>query len=149
MVVDQLPSGEYRMIVGSFEHTDPPPSDTWQITEWRSPDQLNWTYTGPVLTTRDMPTGAQGSIYSPTIVAIAPGLWRMIFTADDRHSDTFRSALWSAVSTDKKNWQLEGEVMGALRTDLYYASLAGNHLYLLRQDEDGLVRLGVATIDQR
>src|SRR5207247_10730367 len=70
MTVDVLPSGELRMIVGTFEHTNPPPQSIWQIAEWRSQDQINWHYVDVVLTTRDMPADGQGSVYSPSIVEI-------------------------------------------------------------------------------
>jgi hypothetical protein len=134
MVVDQLPSGEYRMIVGSFEHITPPAKNLWQIADWRSIDQLTWSYRGTVLTTRQMPSGGQGSVYSPSITEFAPGLWRMFFTADDRVAKTARSAVWSAVSTDRQNWIVEGRVLGDPTTDLYYTSLLDNRLFYLRID---------------
>lgn len=146
MIVDQLPSGQYRMIVGTFEHTTPPPNNLWQIAEWRSSDQLHWQYIGTVLTTRQMPAAGQGSVYSPTIAQVAPGLWRMIFTADHRGSPNSRSALWSAVSLDKETWQLEGQVAGNSSVDLYYATLAGSHLYFIRRDLGGSFRLASVTM---
>ncbi len=147
MVVDQLPSGEWRMIVGSYEHALPT-VDKWQIAEWRSSDQLVWSYVGLVLTAGDMPLEAQGSVYSPTIAEIAPGLWRMIFTGDNRGTgQTFRSRLWSAVSVDQVHWQFEGELMGAPGTNLYYSALAGDRLMFIRQDPGQPFRLGVATIE--
>src|SRR2546430_1034419 len=67
MIVDRLPTGEWRMIVGGFEHVTPAATNTWQITEWRSSDQLEWRYAGVMVSTLAMPTGWQGSVYSPTI----------------------------------------------------------------------------------
>lgn len=134
MVVDQLPTGEWRMIVSTFEHITPPEVSKWQITEWRSADQLQWQYIGPVLTTRDMPTGWQGSVYSPTIREIAPGLWRMLFTADGRGTPGTRSAIWSAVSRDMSTWQLEGEVVGGQGSNIYYAALLGDRIVFIRND---------------
>src|SRR5207253_6244129 len=56
MVIEQQPSGQWRMLVGAYEHVMPA-EDKFQIIEWRSPDQVNWSYVGPMLTTRDMPAG--------------------------------------------------------------------------------------------
>ncbi len=146
IVVDQLPSGDWRMIVGSYEHVLPS-TDTWQIAEWRSSDQLTWSYVRTVLTTRDMPPEAQGSVYSPAIGQIAPGLWRMTFTADNRGSgQPFQSALWSAVSVDEVHWQLEGKLMGGSGTNLFYSALAGDRLVFIRQDPGQPFRVGIATL---
>lgn len=145
MVVDQLPTGEWRMIVSTYEHIDPP-ENKWQITEWRSPDQINWTYIGPVLTTRDMPEGWQGSVYSPTIRQIAPGLWRMLFTADGRPSSGSRSATWSAVSTDRGHWQVEGELFGSPSSNLYYAAMVDDHVIFARLDNGGSMHLSIANV---
>jgi len=146
MVVDRLPSGEWRMIVASFEHITPPETTKWQITEWRSMDQLDWTYVGPVLTTRDMPPGWQGSVYSPTIREIAPGLWRMLFTATDRAIPGGRDAVWSAVSTDRAHWQVEREVLGGVSSNLFYAALVDDQLVFIRQDNGGPMHLSIATV---
>ena len=70
------------MLVGTREHIQPP-QDKFQITEWSSADQVSWTYLGPVLTTEEMPSDLRGDVYGPTIQEIAPGLWRMVFTADN------------------------------------------------------------------
>ena len=145
MVVDQLPSGEWRMIAGTYEHLAPP-ENRWQVTEWRSPDQLEWSYVGPVLTTRDMPAGWQGSVYSPTIRQLAPGLWRMVFTADGRDGPGGRSAIWSAVSTDRAHWQVEGEVLGAEGVDLYYSTMVDEQIVFIRKDPDGRLRLAIARL---
>jgi hypothetical protein len=145
LVIDRLPSGEWRAIAGTFEHVSPPETNKWQITEWRSSDQINWTYVGTVLTTRDMPAGWQGSVYSPTIRPIAQGLWRMLFTADGRGTPGSRSAIWSAVSTDRTHWQLEGEVLGASATNLFYSALLGDLVVFIRSDGGGQ-RLSIATV---
>jgi len=145
MFVERLPSGEWRMIVSTYEHILPR-VDKWQITEWRSPNQLDWIYHDTVLTTRQMPAEGQASVYSPTLREFAPGLWRMIFTGDNRWSPDGRSRLWSAVSTDKVHWQVEGELMGAPGTNLYYAALAEDRLVFIRQDTAQPLRLGIATV---
>jgi hypothetical protein len=142
----QLTNGEWQLIVSTFEHVLPPPANQWAITEWRSTDQLNWTYVGPVLTVRDMPTGWQGSVYSPTIHELAPGLWRMVFTADGRNQPGSRSALWSAVSTDRQHWQIESELLGDATSNLMYSSLDGDQLVFLRRDVGDAWRLAIATI---
>jgi hypothetical protein len=133
MEVDRLANGEWRMIVSAYERVLPAP-DVWQITEWRSSDQINWRYTGVVVHTDDVPREARASVYAPTIREIAPGLWRMIFTGDNRQDSGGRSRLWTAVSSDKKNWQFEGELIGAAGSTFFYSSLAGDRLYFLRSD---------------
>ena len=133
------------MILGAYEQILPH-EDKFQIVEWRSPDQVNWSYVGPMLTTRDMPAGGQGTIYSPTIRQIAPGLWRMIFSGDDRFQPGWRGRIWSAVSTDQQSWQLEDELMGGQQTRYWYASLVDEHLVFLRQDDGDHRRLAIATV---
>jgi hypothetical protein len=142
MQVFVLPDGEYQLIAGTFERVTPPPVNQWAITEWRSVDQLHWNYVGPVLTVRDMPAGWQGSVYSPTIREVAPGLWRMIFTADGRGTAGSRSALWTAVSTDREHWQIEGELLGALGANLYYSAMEGDKVVFVL----GGVGLSMASI---
>jgi hypothetical protein len=146
MVVDRLPSGEWRMIVGTFAHVSPPEVNKWQITEWRSVDQLQWTYVGAVLTTLDMPEGWQGSVYSPAIRQVAPGLWRMLFTADGRGTPGSRSGIWSAVSTDREHWQIEGEVLGGPTSNLYYCAVVGDQIVFVRRDDGGPLQLSNATL---
>src|SRR6266571_1214865 len=145
MEVDRLDSGEWRMIVSTYEHILPN-ENKFQITEWRSPDQLNWTYVGAVLTTREMPPDGAGTIYSPTIRQFAPGLWRMIFAGDNRFAPGWRSRIWSAVSTDKKAWQVEGQLMGSNETKLWYASLVDERLVFMREDDGDRRRLAIATV---
>src|SRR5262249_21344545 len=146
MQVFRMPDGTWQLIVGAFERVMPAPENQWAITEWRSSDQLNWSYVGPVLTVRDMPVGWQGSVYSPTVREFAPGLWRMIFTADNRPSEGFRSALWTAVSTDRVHWQVEGELMGAAGYSLFYAALADDQLVFIRKAPDGTSSLAVSSV---
>lgn len=146
IVAEQLPSGDWHMVVSTYEHILPR-VDKWQITEWVSTDQLNWNYLGVVLRTDSMPPAGQSSIYSPTIREFAPGLWRMIFTADNRGTLNWRSALWSAVSTDKTHWQVEDELIGAVGSNIYYAALAGARLVFVRQDAGHPPGVAIATID--
>ena len=136
MEVDRLPDGQWRMIVSAYERKLPS-TDAWQITEWRSSDQITWRYEGVVLHTDDMPREARASIYSPTIREVAPGLWRMIFTGDNRRDGDGRSRLWTALSTDKRIWHFEGELLGATGTSIYYSSLAADRVYFLRTDGGG------------
>jgi hypothetical protein len=84
-------------------------------------------------------------VYSPTIRPIAQGLWRMLFTADGRGTPGSRSAIWSAVSTDRTHWQLEGEVLGASATNLFYSALLGDLVVFIRSDGGGQ-RLSIATV---
>ncbi len=133
MAIDRLATGGWRMLVGGYEHTDPS-DDKFQIVEWSSPDQLNWTYMAPRLTTRQMPAEGQASVYSPTIREFAPGLWRMIFAADNRNDPNGRGRLWSAVSTDLRSWQLERTVIESDLSDYYYSSLVDDFLVFIRDD---------------
>ncbi len=132
--VDQMPSGTWRMLVGGYDHTVS--ENKFQIIEWRSPDQLNWTYVGAVLRTDSLPVGAEASIYSPTVRKFAPGLWRMIFTGDDRSDPGGRSTLWSAVSVDEEHWQVEGQIMGQSTGNFYYAAVVDSTLVTMRDVVD-------------
>jgi len=145
MVTELLSSGQWRMIVSTYEHLTPY-ENKFQITEWRSPDQLNWTYVGPVFTTRQMGPEGQRSVYSPTIKEFAPGLWRMIFTADNRDQPGGASYLWSAVSTDKINWELEGQLIGSPGSNFLYCTLVDDRLIFMRQDGTLPRRLAIATV---
>jgi hypothetical protein len=146
MVVDQLVSGEWRMIVSTYEPLQPS-ENKFQITEWRSLDQLSWTYVRTVFSTRQLPAEGQRSVYSPTIREVVPGLWRMIVTADNSNVPGGRSRLWSAVSTDEVNWQLEGDLIGAEGNDYLYSSLVDNQLVFLHQVTGSPRHIGVATIE--
>jgi hypothetical protein len=145
MVVEQLSVGGWRMVAATYEHLTPF-ENKWQITEWLSPDQLTWTYAGPLLTTRDMPPEGESSIYSPTIREIAPGLWRMVFSADNRDQTGGRHRIWSAVSTDRTHWQLEDELLGAVGSNLYYSSMVDDWIVFMRQDGAGPLALAIATV---
>jgi hypothetical protein len=144
LVVDRLPGGGWRMIAGTYEHVDPF-ENKWQITEWRSWDQLTWTYIKPVMTTRNMPAGWQGSVYSPAIRQIGPGVWRMLYAADGRNTGG-RSAIWSAVSTDHETWQIEGEVLGGVNSNLYYSAMVDDQVVFIRRDGSGPLQLAIATV---
>jgi hypothetical protein len=142
MVVDQLATGEWRMLVGGYRRTT---EDKFQIVEWRSADQLSWTYVGTVLTTDQLPAAGQRSAYSPTIREFAPGLFRMLFTADDLNTGG-RSRIWSAVSTNQTQWQIEGEIMGFVGTSLFYSSLIEDRLVFIRKEGAQKQRLATATV---
>ncbi len=126
-------NGDWRMLVGGNQHILPPWGDL-QIVEWVSPDQLNWTYVDTVITTRRMPLEGQGAIYSPTIREFAPGLWRMIFAAEDFRDVVGRASIWSAVSTDLHSWQLEGPLIYSQQSNYFDASLVDDLLLFVRED---------------
>jgi len=138
-------SGMWRLLVGTEDHLQPP-VDRWQIGQWTSSDQLNWTYAGVVLSTTQMPFAGVGNVYSPTIRQVSPGLWRMVFTADDRPTPGHRSKLWTAVSTDLVHWQIEGVLLGSGTSNLYYSSLVNDRLFFIRADDGGSLKLAVATM---
>lgn len=145
--VDRLPSGEWRMIMGGIVPVMPTQYNVYEILEWRSPDQITWTYVGKALSLAQMPEGANGTVYSPTVREFAPGLYRMIFTADNRDDpDENRSALWSAVSTDRTHWQVERELLGDPGMNLYYSTLVDELLVTVRVDVAGAPVLARATV---
>lgn len=140
MVVDRLPSGGWRMIVGSYERVQPR-IDEWAITRWDSPDQLQWSYRGPLITTENLPFSGQRSVGSPTIRQVRTGLYRMFFAADDTNLPGGRGRLFSAVSTDLDHWVFEGELMGDPSTSLLYCTMVNDLLVFLRQDQGDVRRL--------
>jgi len=131
IVTDQLPDGTWRMTVGTYEPITPP-ENKFQITEWHSSDQLQWSYVRTLVTTRQLSAEGQRSAYSPTLSEIAPGVWRMIFTADDLNQPNGRSRLWSAVSTDRVTWQVEGQILGAPGVQYFYSALVGDRLFTIQ-----------------
>jgi hypothetical protein len=135
MTVNRSDDGTWRMIVGGYEHILPPESN-FQIVEWTSSDQLQWTYVDTLVTTRQMPPEANAVVYSPTIREFAPGLWRMIFAAYNRAAPDARGRLWSAVSTDQRSWQLEGPLIESDQSNYYYSSLVDDFLVFVREDSD-------------
>src|ERR1041384_5536774 len=145
MVTEQLPSGDWRMIVSTYEHLLPV-ENKFQVTEWRSSNQIDWTYVRTALSTRDLPSAGQRSVYSPTIREFAPGLWRMIVTADDLNVPGGRSRLWSVVSTDKTSWQLEGELLSTAGVNYFYSTLVDDRLVTVRGNDLRTRRLTTTTI---
>ena len=73
IVADQAPSGLANAGWRVYEQVQPP-QQKFQVIEWDSPDQINWTYSGPVLSTRQLPPTGDARRYSPTITQLAPGL---------------------------------------------------------------------------
>ena len=147
MAVDQLPSGEWRMLIGSYEQIVPP-EDRFQITRWTSPDQLTWTYQGPVMTTRQVGPDAGRSVYSPTITDIAPGLTRMFFTGDNLDARGGRSRIYSAVSVDGSEWEVEGIVLDGEGVNYFYSTVVEDILVFIRSVE-GVHELGSVRLDTR
>lgn len=145
MVVDRAGTGEWRMIVSTYEPLEPP-ENKFQITEWRSSDQLNWTYIRTVFSTRQLPPEGQRSAYSPTISEVVPGLWRMILTADNLNTPGGRSRLWSAVSTDEINWMLEGALLDSEGHDFSYSTIVDDQLVFLHAQTGVGHRLAIATV---
>lgn len=135
---DQLPDGTWRMTMGSYEPLTPP-EDKFQITEWHSANQLSWSYVRSLVTTTQLPPEGRRSAYSPTLSEVAPGLWRMFFTADNLNEPGGRSRLWSAVSTDRVHWSIEGEILGAPGLNYLYCALVGDQLFTLLAPQGPLV----------
>lgn len=145
MVVDRMPSGDWRMLAGTYEPLTPR-EDKFQITEWRSPDQVQWTYVGARLTTRQVGSEADRSVYSPTITSPVPGLYRMIFTGDNLATPGGHSRIYTAVSLDLTRWQVEGALIADDNYDFFYSSLVDDLLVFIRRQAgqpDILARTGI------
>jgi hypothetical protein len=147
MVVEQLAGGTWRMLVGSYEQINPP-ENRFQITQWTSPDQLGWTYGGPVLTTRQVGPAAARSVYSPTVTDIAAGLKRMFFTGDNLDVPGGASRIYSAVSVDGVHWQVEGVLLGGGKVNYFYSTAVGDLLVFIRSVE-GIHSLGSVQLETR
>lgn len=147
MSLERLPSGEWRMLVGSYEHITPA-EDRFQITQWTSADQVTWTYGGPVLTTRQVGPGARRSVYSPSVTDIAPGLKRMFFTGDDLDAPGGASRIYSAVSVDGVQWEVEGIVLEGGRVDYFYSTMTDGLLVFIRS-VSGVHELGLVRVESR
>jgi hypothetical protein len=70
----------------------------------------------------------------------------MLFTADGRATPGRRSAIWSAVSTDRSHWQVEAEVVGGSGTNLYYSTMLDDQVFFERSDIGGELRLASAKV---
>ena len=147
MDVRQLPSGEWSMLIGSYEQIVPP-EDRFQITRWGSADQLSWSYEGPVLTTRQVGPGAARSVYSPSVTDIAPGVMRMFFTGDNLSAPGGASRVYSAVSVDGVKWEVEGVVLGGGGVDYYYSTAVDDLLVFVRSLK-GVHSLGSVWLETR
>jgi hypothetical protein len=145
MVTEQMSSGEWRMIAGTYDRVVPR-QDKFQITDWRSSDQLTWSYAGALVTTGQVGVDAHRSVYSPTIREVVPGIFRMIFTGDNLDIPGGRSRLYTAVSLDKLTWQIEGTLLGSSTTDIFYSTLVDNVLVFIRQDLDQPRFLATASV---
>ena len=126
MELDQLPDGTWRMLTGGYEPLEPR-DERFQIVEWRSTDQLNWTYTSARLRHSELPDAAMRFVYAPNVREIAPGLFRMIFAATGT-----TGRLYSAVSTDREQWQIEGELMPTSEYDMRYVTLLDDTIVFIR-----------------
>jgi hypothetical protein len=130
--IDRTPEGEWRMITGGYENVWPA-VNTFQLVEWRSPDQIRWRYRGAVLTTHQVGPAASRSLYSPSVHQVVPGLYRMYFTGGNEHSPGGQSRIYTAVSVDRTNWQNEGIVVSQPGTDFFYSSFVDGTLVFIRQ----------------
>jgi hypothetical protein len=147
MTLELTSSGEWRMLVGAYERLSQR-ENRFQITEWRSSNQVQWTYRGAVLTTRQVGPGARRSVYSPTVTDIAPGLKRMYFTGDNLDASGGASRIYSAVSLDGIRWEIEGIVLGDDGANYFYSTVVGDLLVFIR-DQDSDRSLGSVQLDTR
>ena len=143
MTVMRHPQDGWRMWVGTFI-----PNEGFAIEDWHSPDQINWTRHAVIFSPASFPTGPMYSVYSPSVVQIGPSMWRMYFCADNRNQPNGRSRLYSAVSRDLENWRFEGEFLSQPDLSFWYATVAGDELYFIRETSDSLMFLGRTQIVQ-
>lgn len=141
IVIDQLPGGEWRMITGGYENFLPR-VNKFQIVEWRSPDQISWTYRGALLTTYQVGVAASRSLYSPSIHEVVPGLYRMYFTGGNEHMPGGRGRIYTAISLDRTTWQTEGVLVGEQGADFFYSSFLDGTLVFVRQPLGAVRTLG-------
>lgn len=143
--IDQLPDGTWRMLTGAYERITPR-ENRFQIIEWRSHDQRQWTYQGPVLTTREVGPEVNRSIASPSVVALAPGLYRMFFSGDNLKDPGGSSGIYTAVSRDFRHWQVEGVLVSDPAARYYYSSVVGNLLAFIRAPANQPRTLGLVQV---
>jgi len=143
MTVMRHPQDGWRMWVGTYV-----PNEGFAIEDWHSPDQINWTRHAVIYSPASFPTGPMYAVYSPSVVQIGPSMWRMYFCADDRNKPNGRSRLYSAVSRDLENWRFEGEFLSQPDLSFWYATVAGDELYFIREASDSLMFLGRTQIVQ-
>jgi hypothetical protein len=143
--IDRLPNGTWRMLTGAYERSTPR-ENRFQIIEWRSSDQLKWTYQGPVLTTRQVGPEVNRSIASPSVVTLAPGLYRMFFSGDNLNDPGGASGIYTAVSRDFQHWQVEGVLVSDPATRFYYSSVVGNLLAFIREPVNQPRSLGLVQV---
>jgi len=136
--IDRTPEGEWRMITGGYENVRPA-ENAFQLVEWRSPDQVTWSYRGAVLTTHQVGPAASRSVYSPSVHQLVPGLYRMYFTGGNEQYPGGRSRIYTAVSVDRAHWQIEGVLVSQPNTDFFYSSFVDGTLVFVRQPV-GVVR---------
>jgi hypothetical protein len=146
MMVDRLPDGTWRMVMASYE---PAPStvNAWEITQWQSPDQVNWQYVTTLFSSTTMPLEGRCAVYAPTVRQIGPSMWRMVFAAHRMCGTPQHAAIYSAVSSDSVHWKFEGQLLGGSGTLLFYAALVRDYVYFIRQDNGDHNRLAAARVE--
>jgi hypothetical protein len=50
------------------------------------------------------------------------------------------------VSTDHETWQIEGEVLGGVNSNLYYSAMVDDQVVFIRRDGSGPLQLAIATV---
>jgi hypothetical protein len=126
-------------------------SGSWQIVEYQSDNQLNWTFHREHLAQGTDGGGTARAVYSPTIVRFGRGVYRMFYTGDNFHvSPAPKSNMWSAISFDLENWVSEGAFITAGTENVMYASVLGDRIaYVLSPCSGCRSKLAIATIRQR
>ncbi len=144
-------TGQLWMLAGAYPETSGDVR-TWTIALYRGTDERHWSYVRSVFYPGPPGSGRERAVFGPSVVAVAPGLYRMFFAGDDLGigPDGGRSRIWSAVSHDRLEWVFEGQVLdlGLPTRGPRYPTVVGNHLYYVDTGPTVSARLGVAQILQ-
>jgi hypothetical protein len=144
-------TGQLWMLAGAYPVT---PGDvrTWTIALYRGVSQRQWEFVRTVLYPGPSGSGRERAVFGPSVVQIAPGLYRMFFAGDDLGIGPGggRSRIWSAVSRDRLSWTFEGEVLdfGQATRGPRYPTIVGNRLYYVNSGPGFGAHLGAAQIQQ-
>jgi hypothetical protein len=137
------------MVTGAFPVAGGPLK--FGVALYRGTTQLSWTQEKMLILPGPPGSGRERAVYGPAVVEVAPHLWRMFFAGDDHFVVdplSGQSAIWSAVSSDRVNWQFEGEVLRLPQGGACYPSVIGDMIYYLQCQPWADSRLAAARIRQ-
>jgi len=124
--------GAWWMLVGAMS-TLPNDYPVWTVALYRANSERQWQFVRTVFRPGPPGSGTERAVFAPTVVQVAPGLYRMFYSGDDLGvgPNDGRSRIMSAVSRDRFNWTPEGVVLdfGINGGGPAYPSVVGNRLY--------------------